>query len=419
MPSDQPTREPNQILARLVLKIGIRVVVAIGCFAVLLYGLNRYVLPDLSPLLETPQAAPHENTTVASGATAATATQAEGAPPPASPAATTTPLVDTESRTLYTVSEATRAATKSDQRWFVVSADEAKEILEEARRLAEKFGNTIATLKTDDQGRRIAARTELLARYRALASTERTPAGRIAAALDDLESVAAPFRRALSDPDDVSRPDDPQRRKVAEFRLHAGTYRDEYRKLDAELETLLADLLTVREAADDPLATVVAGVEAEEARESSRLTAEAREAARKAAAKTRADAEAEAIRIAAETEAAEIVGKAQAEKARKDAALAEAKDAAEKERLRKKSKGPEVREILGVFLARGYQQPKEIQGTFLAFEATPEPHPLSLTKLRTLGALDEGIKGLQTLVWIASERQNDRPRWNFTPHAAY
>lgn len=321
------------------------------------------------------------------------------------------PLGSVEQRTAFTADEITRNIAKAEQGRVVQRANEVKLILEEARRLAGRFESVVAALKGDDQGRRIATRPDLIARYRTLAATKRTPTGRVDGALTDLDALSRPLRRALSDPDDITMPNEPIRQKLTEMGSSAGMVREEYTRLDSELEALLADVRTVNAAGSVSLSDAIARIEDAEARESSRLASEAMDRARVEAARKRAAAEAEAIRIAGEAEAEEIISRARAKKEAADAALAAERAAAEKERLRGKAKTPAVAHYLGAFLAEGAKQPKDIQGTFLAFEPTVEPGPVSLTRLKTLGALDEGMEGLRRLNWIASDWQSDRPRW--------
>lgn len=321
------------------------------------------------------------------------------------------PSGSVEQRTAFTADEVTRNIAKAEQGRIVQRANELKLILEEARRLAGRFENVLTALKSDDQGRRIATRPDLVARYRTLEATKRSPSGRIDGALADLEALSRPMRRALSDPDDITMPNDPLRQKLAEMASFAGTIREEYTRLDSELEALLQDIRTVNAAGAVTLAETIARTEDAEAREASQLASEAMERARKEAARKRAEAEAEAIRLAGEAEAAEIVSKARARKEAADAALASERAAAAMERLREKARTGEVAHHLGAFFAPGAKQPKEIQGTFLAFEPTADSGPVSLTRLKTLGALDEGIEGLRRLNWIASDWQSDRPRW--------
>lgn len=316
-----------------------------------------------------------------------------------------------EQRTAFTAEETTRNIAKAEQGRVVQRANEAKLILEEARRLANRFDTVLAAMKDDDQGRRVASRPELLGRYRAMLASERSPAGRIDAALADVDALARPMRRALSDPDDITMPTEPIRQELSEMRSLAGMLREEYEKLDLELDALLEDIRPVVDASAEPLAAVIARAEADEAREASRLASEAIVSARKAAAEARANAEAEAIRLIGEAEASEIIAKARQKKEAADAALAEEARAAEKERLRRKARTAEVAHYLGAFFAAGAKQPREIQGTFLAFEPMAEAGPISLTRLKTLGALDEGIEGLRRLNWIAADWQSDRPRW--------
>lgn len=326
---------------------------------------------------------------------------------------TAEPAGSVEQRTAFTAEETTRSIAKAEQGRVVQRANEAKLILEEARRLASRFDSTLAAMKDDDQGRRVASRPELLGRYRALLASERSPAGRIDAALADVDALVRPMRRALSDPDDITMPNEPIRQELPEMRSLAGMLREEYAKLDPELDALLEDIRSITDASAETLAAVIARAEAAEAREASRLSSEAMEAARKEAAEARANAEAEAIRLVGEAEANEILAKARQRKEAVDAALAEEVRVAEEARLRRKARTAEVAHHLGAFFAVGAKQPREIQGTFLALEMTAEPGPVSLTRLKTLGALDEGVEGLRRLNWIAADWQSERPRWSY------
>jgi hypothetical protein len=95
------------------------------------------------------------------------------------------------------------------------------------------------------------------------------------------------------------------------------------------------------------------------------------------------------------------------------AATAARKAEAERRRLVAEARELRVRQLLAPFLARGFKQPKEWQGTFLAFERTAEEKPISLMTLRSVGALEPTAEGLGSLAWVAGDVKNDRPHWNF------
>lgn len=130
------------------------------------------------------------------------------------------------------------------------------------------------------------------------------------------------------------------------------------------------------------------------------------------AARRLADEKEKALRLANELEARRI--REETEAAREEAArkAEERKLAAEAARKRQLARSREVTQALHVFLARGYRQPKEVQGAFLAFDATLDPEPMSLARLASVGALEESVTGMERLAWVASDSQNDRPRWN-------
>jgi hypothetical protein len=77
----------------------------------------------------------------------------------------------------------------------------------------------------------------------------------------------------------------------------------------------------------------------------------------------------------------------------------------EKQRLVARCQDPQVQARLKPFLAQGYYQPGVKAGTF-------DKHPVSLGLIRRLGGLEATVKGLQTLVVIATDvNDRERPRW--------
>ncbi len=117
----------------------------------------------------------------------------------------------------------------------------------------------------------------------------------------------------------------------------------------------------------------------------------------------------------AESEAHRAVVNAQT-----DAAVQNGKAEADKVRLRQKCSDPEVKRLLTPFTAKGVWQPGDRAGQPWIRDRAP----VSLSALKTFGALDPTERGLRAL-WIAGNVRNDawanhkhpdteRPKWGFT-----
>lgn len=89
---------------------------------------------------------------------------------------------------------------------------------------------------------------------------------------------------------------------------------------------------------------------------------------------------------------------------------------AEKQKRLEKCRTPEVRNVLAPFLADGYWQPGDKNGA-KGIDKTP----VSLSKLRSYGALTPDTKGLQKLLECGTNRYHYgkadtvRPRWSYDP----
>ena len=99
------------------------------------------------------------------------------------------------------------------------------------------------------------------------------------------------------------------------------------------------------------------------------------------------------------------------ENAKTTVAIQTAEEDARKVELRKKASDPSVQAKLAPFIQKGYWQ---IEGY------STEPKPLSFTTLRSMGALDNSIKGMGTLIRIAMRLDDKvRPRWKLVGGSAY
>ena len=100
------------------------------------------------------------------------------------------------------------------------------------------------------------------------------------------------------------------------------------------------------------------------------------------------------------------------ENAKTTAAIQTAEEDARKVELRKKASEAAVQvKLAPAFIQKGYWQ---IEGY------STEPKPLSFTTLRSMGALDNSIKGMGTLIRIAMRLDDKvRPRWKLVGGSAY
>jgi hypothetical protein len=97
-------------------------------------------------------------------------------------------------------------------------------------------------------------------------------------------------------------------------------------------------------------------------------------------------------------------------KARQEAVSRRALDEAESVR---RAHSHEIRHYLGCLLEKGFMQPVSWQDASPKFERETRDRPLSLSRLRNLGALDATREGLAHLNAIVSDAKNDRARWQF------
>lgn len=101
--------------------------------------------------------------------------------------------------------------------------------------------------------------------------------------------------------------------------------------------------------------------------------------------------------------------------AQSDAAANAVTRQAEREKLRDRAKSPEVRALLSNLSAPGFKQPGK-DGVMRNDSVKSEP--ISLSQLRSSGALDQTPKGLQYMMKVLTDtRDSDRPRKAFSRKA--
>jgi len=315
-------------------------------------------------------------------------------------------------------------------------------VLEEGKKvltLADDFGaehelwhDNVTALLTDDRGRGLAAKPPYVLTFRKLYDQPRPPKEQADAIRARIELILEPVRTALADEATLYVPGD-----------------QATASLEAERNTLLALIQRCREprlqldalaaqagAAPSSAPTLQKALEqlaAKEADERAKLVAAAEDNARAEGDKAIAEARAKKIQQAdqatvdeiragaelekerAESRRKEIAASQAAERQRGEAEAARIREAAEKEARVGRAKSDEVKRLLAPFLSDGYNQPGEPAGS------STKKGPVSLSKLRAFGALEENANGLRLLITWAVNPQMDnvRPRWSYHPLTQY
>lgn len=299
-----------------------------------------------------------------------------------------------------TMAAQARALAKSRQMTAVADGVEALAVVQGWVEEARLWHENVEPLLTNETGRCIAARTELLDQFRAVMAEDRPGPERAGAAEAAMQSLLEPLRNASNDNQDLS---PVEARVLSEFqrlrdeaRLHAG----KLRQLRVRIEAIATQAGGI-DAGNIPLA------EAIEQRERELAAIDARDLEARLA---KARLEAAEAKAAAEEEAIVAEGARTA-----DAIRAQA----EHKKLVARAKQPDVQRYLAPFLAPGYFQPQG-QHLTVSYTRTTQKQPVSFSLLEGTGALDDSIKGLQTLNllasrgWVPDNPWHDRPYWNFS-----
>jgi hypothetical protein len=325
-------------------------------------------------------------------------------------------------RTRASIDEGMAKAAKARQRQFLYTVEDVVQDLADTEAQRKSFEATVKGLMTDDGGKTIAATQRGVPRFIAIVELERASAARLAQLSELLATIADPVRRAHDDKANYAVPGEEQGRMLAEIKSEAQRAHSRYTNVVEDLASLLRAATTSGAAsngvnypapADKPLGRAV-----EDYRTGLRTVA-LDDQERRLAEQRRTNHERlmqellklEQAKSKAEEDRAQQAALGIAERQREAARIKEAEAA--RRLLVAKAREPGVRQTLAPFLARSFMQPKEWQGTFLAFERKPEKQPMSLTALRAVGALEPTTNGLGSLACVVADAKDSRPRWAF------
>jgi hypothetical protein len=262
----------------------------------------------------------------------------------------------------------------------------------------DEFSRQMQRLLADEMGRRLAADMRIVAQYAALRDEERPDQRVIAGLREELDKLLSPLESidpsANVGPSWVSAVDELAER----MRKATRQYEDDLRQLELLIANGNAEppsAQTLKEA----LVKRENDLALQRQKKADAKAARDREAADKAA----ADAEVEKQRQRlVEIEEQKRADAAEAERQRK-----EAQRKREYEQLK-----PQILALLAPLTTPDYAQPRSVTGQLVLEEKTAEKAPVSLTTLRSLGALDPKEPGLRKIALINSYKWTSRPRWN-------
>lgn len=309
--------------------------------------------------------------------------------------------------------EARLAAAKAAQKVLTELGSEITRVCDEAAAEVERWDKEIPPLLTNDDGKFIAAKPEATKAFRALYDLERPGRSDVVKIRSRAEVLLLPVDKAYKDPNNVWDKTAEAEKQLTALLSQAKSLRDAVRDSRVRLGALVTGSKRDGKAGTLTLQEAINLFVHEEAIEAATLIADARTKSRRVndrlMAETIGEADLRDGETATKREAAKREAARQKEERKADDEIREIA----KTKLRAKAVSSEVQQDLAIFLAKGYSQPRTGGSGF--FDRTTESAPVSFTRLKTGGYLDESTDGLKKLLRLGAEPNlnNDRPKWKF------
>ena len=297
----------------------------------------------------------------------------------------------------------------------------------------KSWNENVETLLTNERGKVLAGTPAYILAFQKLME-QRRPHGADAAAIRTrVSTLIEPVRAALAAEQSTYKPSAEFMAALEAENAAVIALIDQYRRPRLEVEALLRQAEMAGKPAEVTLERAMQMLDAQHADEQARAVAEAEETARKEADKRLTAARAEKIlqdaeyrekQIKAEKELAaaeaesklkELAAKQAAEKSRGETEATRIAEEARKQERIALAQSADVKAILSPLTAPGYYQPGVKAG-----EST-DKIPISLSKLRSYGALQDSPEGLQKLLTVGTQpywaypEDKVRPRWPWPP----
>lgn len=290
------------------------------------------------------------------------------------------------------------ALAKTRQREAMAVADEIGEYLDSIAASHSTWEKDITVLLTNEDGKYLTAKPEYVKAFYAYYNTPLPKARESEQIRANLDTLIAPLKDALQDPQNTYLPSS---------------------NLTAELEKYRDRAQTMATSAEDPIKavkTVLARAKTDGTKGTVTLETAVNDFAA-ASLVANSDEIAKQLQFAQE-EAAKRIMKAQKDLIEENARLAET-DAKQQAEITKQQsdmkaqaemlRSPEVQKRLAPFITPGMSQ---ITSGLMRPAKSGPAQPLSFSALNRIHALDDTDKGRQKLVEFATSKYNDRPTWS-------
>lgn len=290
----------------------------------------------------------------------------------------------------------------------------ATDELNAATALLAEWSSLVEPLKTNEQGKKLAADAPSIRQYQRLMAMERPTSAALESWRQELTAVGETVEQGSSE-STLYAPAATVFERLSELATEVRRAGDQLRADTS----LLKSLLRSTEGVGPGSATLVEEIETELERTRLEELARQEELRSEERQKWRAELD-EAIRrteaaarerdlALEESKTAKLTGEAEAiRRATAQATADRAADAAYQSRVQEAMRAENLRQ-LDVFFAKDYLQPREFgtEGTRIA-----EPQPMSLTALKGMEALEGDEKGIKAFLWVVAGDWTERTRWN-------
>lgn len=309
--------------------------------------------------------------------------------------------------------EACLAVAKATQKVLAELGSEINRACDAATAEVERWDKEISPLLTNEDGKLIASKPEATKAFRALYDLERPGRSDIVKIRSRVEVLLLPVDKAYKDPNNVWDKTVEAEKQLTALLSQAKSLRDAVRNSRVRLSALVTG--SKRDGKPGPL-NLQEAIELfvhEEAIEAATLISEASTKSRRVTDRLMAETIGEADLRDGETATKREAAKREAARQKEEMKADNEINEIAKSKLRAKAKSADVQLDLAIFLAKGYTQPGAGGSGF--FTKTAEYAPVSFTRLKTGGYLDESTDGLKKLLRLGAEPNfnNDRPKWKF------
>ena len=291
------------------------------------------------------------------------------------------------------------ATAKARQKEAMDVAQDTTELLDKCGSLITVWEKDIVPLLTNDDGKFLAAQPDYVQAFNGYYNSERPTQREIDRLRESLNTLTGPLKAALGKPDNTYTPTPSFTSQLNQSKEKAALFVTGYEEPIRMIKALLARAQKEGKKGSETLSAAVDQLAADTALKKGQELSFQLKAKQEETSKRIADAQQQAVE-----EKATLAENA----AKQDTQIAH--EQADKEALTKLAKSPDIQKRLAPFITPGMTQ--VIPNRSGAIVKVPdEAKPLSFSGLNGKGALAPTDDGRTTLVWIATNNRNDRPKW--------